>query len=388
MRLGRRQLLALPLAACTRERRRAPAAPEAPASIRAPTPPAAPLPLRFDPARLQVCAVGVLRWRQGRVWPSFPAVDRRDAALLDALRARGVPDAQITFVADEHATRDGARAALDATLARCRPADRLWFYFAGHGARDDAGRASFIPPDATGDVAATGWNLAEIGTRVRDRFRGEAVSLFADCCASGALVREVLPVMRGPASALASSQANESSTGSWAFTDCLVDAVEGAARLDLDGDGAVSLRDLARYAEAELAFAAQQFVAFGVAGGERDDLALGAVSRPLRAGEGERVEVSWQRRWFAGRVVERGAEGVRAHYIGYPPSQDEDVPPSRVRAPRRETLSVGSRVRVQWRRRWYPATVIEVRLGVHRVHYDGYADTWDEWVPLDRLRAG
>jgi hypothetical protein len=44
-------------------------------------------------------------------------------------------------------------------------------------------------------------------------------------------------------------------------------------------------------------------------------------------------------------------------------------------------------VQVQWRRRWYPATVIEVRLGVHRVHYDGYPDTWDEWVPLDRLRA-
>ncbi len=44
-------------------------------------------------------------------------------------------------------------------------------------------------------------------------------------------------------------------------------------------------------------------------------------------------------------------------------------------------------VDVEWRGRWYPATVLEQRGGSHYlVHYDGYSEEWDEVVTAERIR--
>ena len=42
--------------------------------------------------------------------------------------------------------------------------------------------------------------------------------------------------------------------------------------------------------------------------------------------------------------------------------------------------------RVLWNGDWYRATVIEVGKSRVKVHYDGYDDTWDEWVDGTRIR--
>src|SRR6266536_1727460 len=47
----------------------------------------------------------------------------------------------------------------------------------------------------------------------------------------------------------------------------------------------------------------------------------------------------------------------------------------------------GDRVEVQWKGDWYQANVIEVKGNQYKVHYDGYASSWDEWVDNSRIRA-
>lgn len=47
----------------------------------------------------------------------------------------------------------------------------------------------------------------------------------------------------------------------------------------------------------------------------------------------------------------------------------------------------GERVEVQWKGDWYQAEVIEVKGNQYKVHYDGYASSWDEWVDNSRIRA-
>ncbi|MBI2391766.1 MAG: hypothetical protein HYV09_19405 [Deltaproteobacteria bacterium] len=48
---------------------------------------------------------------------------------------------------------------------------------------------------------------------------------------------------------------------------------------------------------------------------------------------------------------------------------------------------VGDAVDANWNGAWYQANVIALAPGKYRVHYVGYASSWDEWVPVSRLRA-
>lgn len=48
---------------------------------------------------------------------------------------------------------------------------------------------------------------------------------------------------------------------------------------------------------------------------------------------------------------------------------------------------VGDAVDANWNGAWYQANVIALAPGKYRVHYVGYAASWDEWVTASRLRA-
>jgi len=48
---------------------------------------------------------------------------------------------------------------------------------------------------------------------------------------------------------------------------------------------------------------------------------------------------------------------------------------------------VGDAVDANWNGAWYQATVVALAPGKYRVHYAGYAASWDEWVAGSRLRA-
>ena len=51
--------------------------------------------------------------------------------------------------------------------------------------------------------------------------------------------------------------------------------------------------------------------------------------------------------------------------------------------------AIGTAVQVLWPDDgvWYDAKILEGKLGIHRIHYDGYGDEWDEWVGPDRIRS-
>lgn len=49
---------------------------------------------------------------------------------------------------------------------------------------------------------------------------------------------------------------------------------------------------------------------------------------------------------------------------------------------------VGDPVSVKWKGKWWPASVIEIgRNGRWKIHYDGYDNSWDEWVGADRIKT-
>lgn len=341
----------------------------------------------FLPASTWVISIGVLEFAREDLFDSFPTEGRQDDVLCDTWIARGVPAAQVVRVRDRAATCAEILRQLDAQIARVPAGHDLFVYYAGHGVQDDDGTTYFTATDSGDDTATSYIPHAAVLDRLDARFRGSYALLFADCCYSGAL-----PALLGrrsaqrPYAALASSLASEISTGHWTFTESLIAAFSGEPRVDVGHDGRIELQDLARFTEAEMAFAEGQLAPFRMG-----HFPMGYTIGPARpqpfARYGERVMARYSDgRFYPAHITGADVTGVQIQYVGEDVDARVTQPADTIRPYTVEEHAVGTRVEVRWRRRWYPATVLEARLGVHRVHYDDFEDTWDEWVSRARIR--
>lgn len=346
--------------------------------------------LDWQPETTWLFAVGILEWQHPDVWPGMPGAQahRRDVELVEHFRASGVPEQQIVYLQDRQATRKRIDRALASHLANTRPGDLLVFYFTGHGARNrETHRATFANYDAPGGDEA--WHVESIFSAIERGFRGQRALLIADCCYSGALAdaargRES-PISYG---CLCSSFSRNSSTGNWTFTESLLKAWRGDPAADLDDDGAVEWQEMGRFAELDMAFIERQKSVFYRTPQFDPRMKLAATDGPRPPRAGERLEVQWKSDWYRAQVIDSRGQELKIHYVGYADSWDEWVGPQRVRPYRPHSLAAGQRVDVQWDgdHKWYPATVVRSWYGLSLVHYDGYTREWDEWINRDALR--
>ncbi|MFO0676545.1 MAG: hypothetical protein U0169_08425 [Polyangiaceae bacterium] len=144
---------------------------------------------------------------------------------------------------------------------------------------------------------------------------------------------------------------------------------------------------------------------------------------------GDAVDVKWNASWWKAEVLAVNAGTYRIHYAGWSSSWDEDVTPDRVRAqtadssvgsestaaapsaalaakaapvpaakaavsaaPTAKSLTAaafkpGDKVDVNWNGQWWQGQVLGVSGTQYKVHYVGWASSWDELVPVGRLRA-
>lgn len=340
----------------------------------------------WDPTRTVVFAVGVLTFESKQL-ETFPQEGRRDAELVTLLRERGARDA--VFLTDREATLSRIERDFAALLGRTEPGQTLIVYYTGHGFREDDGQVGFAPWDM-GDGLATTWRVQSIVDEIEGRFKGDRALLLVDCCHSGALVDAAVARADGSKIAwacLTSSHATSQSTGNWTFTEAVLDALRGDARVDANADGAVVLGEVAAFAEAEMAFAEEQLTAFHA--GAR----FGAATRlaPVSGGRpgprvGERLEVHAEGDWWKARVLEVDGERLKVRFYGWDASYDEWVRPDQTRPYRPPVRPVGQQVEVESEGEWWKATVIESRAGLQKVTYEGFDASWDEWVPASRIR--
>lgn len=108
---------------------------------------------------------------------------------------------------------------------------------------------------------------------------------------------------------------------------------------------------------------------------------------------GDQAEVLWKGTWYAAKVTRVNEDQTRCfiRYTGYGSEWDEWVGQDRIRikgaATPADGFSAGDEVEVQWKGSWYPASVLETKGNKYKIHYDGYSDSWDEWVGPSRIRA-
>ncbi|MBX7149533.1 hypothetical protein K1X76_10685 [bacterium] len=106
---------------------------------------------------------------------------------------------------------------------------------------------------------------------------------------------------------------------------------------------------------------------------------------------GDKVKVEWKGGWYPATVIKADGERCFIHYNGYGDSWDEWVGADRMRyevvTPAANKLwKEGDKLNVSWKGRWYPAYVLKVDGKRLFIHYEGYESSWDEWVGPERYR--
>lgn len=348
----------------------------------------------WDSSHTWVFAVGVLEWQDSESFGSFPKEGRQDVELVHLFADRGVPQDHITFFMDTDATKARIESAFVDMIKKIPATDTLIVYYAGHGAKDSNGETYFAPYDTGQSLYYTAWSVSWIHQTIEKQFHGRQVILTADACYSGSLGEGTGFHTKKSYASLASSLSSQPSTANWTFTKSLIAGFNGDGAVDINRDGNITFSEIAHYTSEEMAFVDGQRSSF-VTHEFNPEMEIGGSIGSNRGEHYEQAEVEWKGDWYKAEINDRRADKSYVHYVGYGNSYDEWVGLKRIRPYAPPQFAVGTHVEVAWsptvifdqnRSRWYPARVLKAEDGLHLIHYDGYLDSWDEWVSPNRIR--
>jgi hypothetical protein len=357
--------------------------------------PPAEAPPAWDPKHTWVFAVGLCEWKNHEFFEPAPQKDRRDPQLVAALKARGVPDAQVTYLQDAQATKSHVAREFEDLLRKSRKGDFLIFYYDGHGYWNAKTGEHYFGLYDSGAADNTGWSMTSIFDAIEQNFQGSSALLTADCCLSGGMAVEARKRQKGPVAyaCLTSAFTHNASSGAWTYTDCLLKGFRGDPVVDLNGDGVVTMHELALYTELEMAFLEEQKSVFETTGTFNAQMKLEKASGKHDPEIGRHVEAqsNVNAGWYKAEIVERNGDKVKAHYL------DDDtrewITEKMTREFQPKNFAVGTEIQVcseddedKKKKKWYPAKVVKAWYGLHLIHYDQKDSAWDEWVSPGRIK--
>jgi hypothetical protein len=364
---------------------------------------AAPAATDLDPAHTYVVIAGVLQWQQPGV-TGWPTKHRKDEELRDVLLKRGVPAAHMAMLLDEQATFSRIKRAIHATCRKAAAdADATFIiYYCGHGGPSGGNDTCFMNYDVIpSDLERTGLLASDLAAMVGKDFKGKRVLFLADCCYSGGMAKaaETLAKSGLQAASLTSADSTVASTGNWTFTQTVIDALEGSALADKNGDGVITLDELAGEVGDAMKYLEHQrngYAKYGLPGSFRIGLAKagdspkGANFAAFRIGDYVAAPDDSGRR--AGRVVGVRDGKLVVQFYDYSEKRTVEVAVAKVAKMLPDGMlpllpgEKPAEIEVEWQGRWYPATVVKIEGAKTHIHYVGFPDSEDEWVTKERIR--
>ena len=339
----------------------------------------------FEPQRTWVCMIGVLEWADANSFASFEKKGRVDAKIIQFFQKQGVPSEQILYLKDQQATTKAIRAAMAPFLRQAKPNDVLFFYYCGHGYKNDTKKVCFA------SYQGTDWSAEEMVRTVNENFAGNTAFFTADCCNSGGLSQEVRKFPQRNYVALNSVVPTNVSTGNWTFSNALLYGLKGESFVDIDQNGKITLGELANYIDEEMAIVEGQKAAYFVPETLRTWAISSNVSPKKDKRIGQRVQVDYDGTDWLGFVVDSDAgKKFNVRFYSYTNNETDWVASSRLKpfvCPK--SYPVGSSVEVYYAddKKWYPAKVLKTYSCLHYIHYNDYGSEWDEWVAPSNIRA-
>ncbi len=208
--------------------------------------------------------VGIEDYRSVMPTPGARRDAEEFAQLLEV--SFGVPEQNIHLLTDENATRTDILSRLQWLQNNVPPNGRVYFFFSGHGSPDvESGESNLLPYEGQPEtLALSGIPVHAVLDHLQSTEASEVLA-FVDACFSGSGDRSTLPEGTRPLVpvrdvettsltkvALFSSSSATEISGNAAdeerglFTHYLLEAV-GNGAADIDGNGQISLDELAQY---------------------------------------------------------------------------------------------------------------------------------------------
>jgi hypothetical protein len=352
---------------------------------------------RLDESKTYVVIAGVLQWPEGRL-SSFPTKHRKDEELYETLKERGVPREQMKLLLDDDATYSKIRAAIREIASKAPKDATFLFYYCGHGmpAGDDDICLANYDID-TSEKKKTGLLSSDLAGLIEKHFEGKRVLLLADCCYSGGLARAAQALRKTgiEAASLTSSTDAVTSTRNWTFTQTIIDGLKGDSFGDANGDGALTLAELA--GDVKGAMQALENQPAGVAVDHwPKELKLASIKHKPANSEGkfkagEYVMAPKEGRVRVGRIRDLGESECTIEFFDYSDKTLVKVASGQLQSlaaykAARATLETATH-EVEWHGTWYKASVMKREGKKSYIHYVGYGPEWDEWVEPARIRV-
>lgn len=345
----------------------------------------------WQPAQTQVVIAGVLKWEKNSL-SSFSDRHRKDKELADVLRKRGVPAENLTLLLDDQATKQKILAALQERAKAGKRGSTFLFYYCGHGWVDAQEGTCLANYDCR---AKNNLSVKEIGETLTTHFPGQRVIFLADCCHSGGLktAGAMLSQKGKEAVVLTSADSTIVSTANWTFTQTIIDALRGDPLMDHNGDGVITLQEIAQEVANAMRYRERQrhgYATFGINPEYRVVRTdLSKPRPPVTKGAfavGDYVLAPDGTKLRPARIVQRTKKNYVVEFYHYSDKVQATVAEEQLqKIPGPKTYAVGTSLAVLWEGKPYLAKVLKVEKDLHHVTYPGWSSEWDEWVPEDRI---
>ena len=333
---------------------------------------------KLDYGRTWVFMVGVLEWADANTFASFDKKGRVDAKIMKFFEKQGVPANQMLYIKDQKATTSAVREAFLPFLQQAKKGDILFFYYCGHGYKNDGGKVCFA------NYKGADWTAEEIVKTVNENFAGNTALFTADCCNSGGLAKEVQKYKTRNYAALNSVVPTDVSTGNWTFSNALLYALEGRNFVDTDNNGAIQLGELSQYIDTEMAVVEGQKASYFVPTSMKNWTLSSGIAPKKNSRIGERVMVDYGGTDWLGFIEGVEADkNLKVRFYSYTNNEVDIVTPLRVKPFKcTNDFPIGASVKVYSTsdEKWYPAKVLKKFSCLYYIHYTEYDSEYDEWV--------
>lgn len=343
---------------------------------------------RLLPKNTRTVIAGVLNYEDPSII-SFPTQKRKDLELDQTLDRMGIPRSQRKLLLDEAATTAAIHKAVEDTVKSSRPGETLFFYYAGHGSVS-SGRLVMTSFDRSRKNKRPGYSADALEKSIAKGWRGERVVLMGDFCYSGNFAGVAKKLRAKGIEAISVTSASESnqSTGSWSFTQSIIDGLSGRSLIDHDGDGVITLQELAGEVDAVMRTREAQKSGFNA---PKDLGSLVIAETTPRRLSPKTPKSRWSTGdWVctpqgAARVVETGKRSIVAETYAYNAYVRKKVDNLFVTPFRLQRWPAGADVDVIYNGKEYAAKIIDVKDDFHKITYPGWSKEWDEWITSDRI---
>lgn len=275
------------------------------------------------------------------------------------------------------ATRAAVSAKLKKLIQTARADDLVFLYWGTHGGTGKEGWGANLP--AGGHVLGTEIK-AELG-----KLPCPSVVAISTCGSGG-----FIPMRAGqvdlPRNMAALCACQRQQTTHNELDVSLLEAMAGFG--DRNGDGQVTVRETLSYVPIRYRKLMRDTEAADLQPviGHGPDAAL---DRPLAKVGENHVAVVYDNKWYGASILERASGQAKVRYLGWDPTNprgtfhfaDEMVPAERI-----DEAGDFPPAEVDWNGTWYAAKVLKKTDEGYKIHYVGYPATDDEVVPPKRLR--